>query len=192
MKQPTTPSAGKAASVGPALSADAKAKITEWSQISEWLKKGKAREMELRKELVSLFVKKPVEGTNNVQGEGYAVKVSHKITRTLDEAALDAVMPQLPEDFRVIGNLISYKPSFSLDVYRAMSDENKKIFEQALTIKDGSPELEIIFREEAPAETAPSTGGVDFKKLAAKARKERAAKENKPAPAAKPAKSKKK
>jgi len=146
MKKPTPQAAASAAPLA-APSADVLAKMKEREQIRSWLKDGKSREMELRKELVSLFVPKPVEGTNNVQGVGFALKVTHKIERALDEAALDAVMAQFPENspHRLVGNLISYKPTFNLAYYRSMSAEDRKIFDQALTIKDGSPELEIIF-----------------------------------------------
>lgn len=155
MKKPTTPAAGEAAQL-PALSPEVKTKIAEWNQIREWMAKGKAREMELRRELVSLFVPNPKEGTNHVQGQGFAVTIGHKVSRELDEAALDAVMPQLPEHLRVVGTLISYRPKFDLKVYRSMSDDERKIFDQALTIKEGAPELEIIVSDAPPAEASPA------------------------------------
>lgn len=144
MKKPTTAPVTKPGK----LPEEIRVKIEERNKILAWLAKGEAREMELRKELVSFFVPKPKEGTNTVAGEGYEVKVDHKVSRTLDVAALDSVMPQLPEHLRVIGTLISYAPRFDLKAYRAMSPGEKKIFEQALTIKDGAPSLEIILRTE--------------------------------------------
>ncbi len=201
MKQPTTAAAGAAAPL-PALSAELKAKIAEWNQIKQWLATGSAREMELRKELALQFVPKPHEGTNNVQGLGFAVKVGHTVSRKLDEAALDSVMPQLSEQLRVVGNLILYTPKFNMAVYRTMDAADRKIFDQALTIKeDGAPTLEIIFAEDAPISTAGdvvkivakavSKGGVDFKKLAARTALERAKVLAKTKPAAKSAKRKK-
>lgn len=155
MKKTNTPAAKIPALVGPSLTADVKKDITEWNEISSWLKKGKAREMELRKKLSGFFCATPREGTNNIEGAGYAVKIDHKVTRELDEAALDAVMPQLPENLRVIGALIEYRPKFKTDAYRALSADDRKIFEQALVIKeDGAPTLEIILREDAPAQVA--------------------------------------
>ena len=159
MKKQKTKNDAAPAVVAPALTPEVKSQISEWSEIKKWLSVAKTRENEIRQALAAFFVPNPKEGTNNVQGEGFAVKLSHTVSRKLDEAALDAVMPQLPEQFRVIGNLISYKPTFSLEVYRAMSAEEKKIFEQALTInEDGTPTLEIVFNEsETPAEPAVAT-----------------------------------
>lgn len=175
MKKPTNAPAVPAAPLAPEL----KAKINEWLSITGWMAKAKARETELRKELVAVFVPNPKEGTNHVQGLGFAVTIDHKVSRKLDEAALDAVMPQMPEHLRVVGTLISYEPTFDLKVYRAMTPDERKIFDQALVIKDGAPSLEITIAEDAAAgagtsvvaETSPASNenkapGVDFKKLA--------------------------
>lgn len=159
MKKTNTAAAGATL---PALAPEVKAKIAKRAQIQEWLKTGKSEEMELRTELATLFVPTPREGTNNVQGQGFAVKLTHKVTRTLDEAALDAVMPQLPEHLRIVGHLISYKPVFSMDVYRTLTDDERKIFDQALTIKDGAPELEIIVSEESRAAIETTAGSHDL------------------------------
>lgn len=155
MQKTTPPAEGQSVTPVP-LSPVLLAKAQEWLRAKSHLASLTTAEMQLRKELVAALVPAPKEGTNNVVGFGYDVKVGHKVTRTLDEAALDAVMPQLPESYRVVGNLISYKPAFSMDVYRAMPDEQRKIFEQALTIKDGAPTLEIILAE-TPATTSPAT-----------------------------------
>lgn len=160
MKKPTlppAPSAGKA----PALSPEIVAKVQERNKILEWLKKRAAREMELRRDLAAFFVPKPKEGTNRIEGEGYEVKVGHTVSRKLDAASLDAVMVQFPEGHpaRVVGNLIQYKPALVLDFYRTLSDEDRKIFDQALTISDdGAPTLEIVIREEVTPDLARVLG----------------------------------
>lgn len=153
MKKPTPRGAGQPPKV-PALTPEIRAKIAERNQLLAWLDQGKAREMELRKELVSIFCPVRKEGTNNVTGDGFEIKVGHKVSRKLDRAALDCVMSQFPAEHpaRVIGNLIEYKPALVLDFYRTLSEQDRKIFDQALTISDdGAPTLEIIFREESPS-----------------------------------------
>lgn len=147
MKKPTN--AAIAVATPSPLSPAIREKIQEWQKLVDYLKQGKETEMELRKELANLFISSPKEGTNRIEGEGFEVKLVHKLTRTLQEDSLDVVMQQLPEDYRILGNLIKYKPTFDVKVYGSMSAENKKIFEQALEIKDAAPTLEIILREDA-------------------------------------------
>lgn len=152
----------------PLPSAAIAAELEEWKQITKWLDEAGKRELALRVKLAAHFCPNPKEGTNTIQGAGFEVKVISKVNRTLDEATLNVVMMQLPEQYRHLGTLINYKPSFSKDVYKAMSEADRKIFDQALTISSGTPTLEITMREEAPAPPQP------------------AAKPSKPKPPAKP------
>lgn len=134
----------------------------EWQEVSLWLDTAKAREMELRKQLCATFFPEPVEGTNNafaeIDGKKYAVKVGHKLNRKLDPAALDAVMPELGKldpALCELGVLIKYEAELVKKGYNALTDEQRKIFEQALTITEGAPELTIteVGAEEAPPAT---------------------------------------
>lgn len=121
--------------------------IQEWQRSKNTLELAKSCESQLREKVIAAFVPTVKEGATTVKCGGVTVKVTGKVNRTLDEAALEAVMPQLPERYRVVGHegsLISYAPKFSLDVYRKMSDEERKIFDQALTIKEGASTLEVV------------------------------------------------
>lgn len=123
-----------------------KASIKEWRQLVEWLEAAKKRELELRARIASLFTS-PKEGVNtlNFSNEGLQIKLNYKINRSLDEAALDAVMSELPEDsaYRQIGVLINYKPTLVLSGYRSMPADQLLIFAQAVTEKVGTPEVDI-------------------------------------------------
>jgi len=136
---------------------DVSALVAEREKIVRWLKLAQAREMEIRKQLVSHFVSKltsPLkEGTNNVEADGFAVKFIHSMTRTLDQASLESVMQQFPEDspYRKVGVLIDYKPVLVMDGYRSLDDQNRTIFEQAMTIKEGAPTLTEIVPITKPA-----------------------------------------
>lgn len=124
--------------------------ISEWQRSKNTLELAKSCERQLRDKVISIFFPYLPEGTQTVSGSGYTIKAEGKLTRTLDEAALEAVMPQLPENYRVLGqpdSLISYKPAFSMKAYRAMDENSRKIFEQALTIKDAAPSLEVVLRK---------------------------------------------
>lgn len=153
MTKPTRPPVAQTGQA-PALSPELRQKIATWKEISGWLEQGKKQEMELRKEIAATLVPTPKEGTNTVVGEGFELKLVHKVNRRLDKTTLDAIMAQMPEDARVIGTLIRYEPTFNLSYYRTLDPEVKKTFEQTLEITDGSPELEIVLSEAAKPETA--------------------------------------
>ena len=99
--------------------------------------------MEIRRQLAPYFFPNPVEGTQHIEKDGFEAALQHKLTYKLDEAALDAVMPQMPEHYRNLGVLVKYKPSLVLDGYRALDTELRLMFDQALTISEGAPTLDI-------------------------------------------------
>lgn len=124
---------------------NAPAYVAEWLETESQLAVLKKKEMEMRKQIFALLFPEPKEGANTVEFFGIPVTGTHKVTRNLDEAALDTVMQEFPEDspYRQDGVLIKYKPSFIMDTYRAMPEQERKIFEQALKIDDGAPSLEL-------------------------------------------------
>lgn len=129
------------------LTARQLALVAEWQRANNTAKLSADIERQLRQQVVKEFFTATKEGANTYAAQGVTIKVTGKVNRTLDKAALDAVMPQLPEKYRVLDtadSIIRYEPTFDLKVYRAMSPDERKIFEQALTIKDGAPSLEIV------------------------------------------------
>lgn len=133
------------ANTAPALTPDQLAAVVEWQALTEWMEKAKTRELELRNGFARLFTE-PKEGVNHLlTADGFDLVLDYKVNRKLDVAALDAVMAELPEDsaFRQLGVLIEYKPSLVMKGYRALPDDQKLIFCQALTETAGTPSLEI-------------------------------------------------
>lgn len=103
-----------------------------------------AHEMELRKAVMAEFFPTPKEGVNTVDmGQGWTLKATYKIDRKIDEAALPAVQEQL----RALGinadTLIRYKAEVATNVYKGLSEQARLIFDTALTIKPGSPAIEL-------------------------------------------------
>lgn len=138
------------AAPAPAIPAVLKPSLDEWRSLTEWMEKAKAREMELRKTLAEVFFPHPVEGVNRIITEdGFEFTLTHKINRSIDEAALAPVMAELPENspFRQPGVLISWKPVLVLGGLRVMPDEERRIFSQAMTETPGAPSLEVEVKE---------------------------------------------
>lgn len=132
------------------------AKLLEWeaAQAEAMLVKPIiAKEQALRKEVAEMFFPDPEEGVNNFElpAGGFKLKLTYKIDRKVDEGSLEAVKEQLRAMDINPDTLIEMKPSLVLKTYRALvqiNTEAAKIFEQALTIKPGSPTLELVAPKE--------------------------------------------
>jgi hypothetical protein len=130
---------------------DRVAKLQEWHQAvlaAQEAKKVVEAEQSLRKEVMALFFPEPVEGTNKFELEaGWSLKATHKIERKVDEAALPAVLQQLREMGVNPDTLIRTKPDLDTKAYKSLVQINPDaahVFEQALTIKPGSPTVELV------------------------------------------------
>jgi hypothetical protein len=126
-----------------ALPEDPNSRLLAWAEVAELQKKLKALEMTLRTELATHFCPNPKEGTNTVDlGQGWKVKVKHTLNRSVDEAALDAVLAEMPEGSKEA--LLKYKPDLKIAAYKALALSDKKVFDQAVTTKPGSPAMELV------------------------------------------------
>lgn len=115
--------------------------LEEWYDLSRELKTLKERELTLRRELFAAYFTDPKEGTNTIEiEEGWELVGGYTFTRTIDPAALDAVVEQLGN---VLDNVVVWKPSLSVTNYRKMNDADRHVLEQALVIKPGAPTLAI-------------------------------------------------
>lgn len=126
-------------------------KLQEWNEAlvaATEAKKAIEKEQALRKEIMALFFPTPEEGTNKVDlGSGWTLKATHKIDRKIDEAALPAVFQQLREMGVNPDPLVRAVPSLETKAYKSLAQINpdaSRVFDQALTIKPGSPTLELI------------------------------------------------
>lgn len=165
--------AKKQAAPAPALTAELLALIAERDQILPWLEQAKARELELRAQIAAALFPSPVEGANRLFTEdGYQIYLDHKINRNIDEAAIDAVMAELPEGCpaRELGFLIRYKPALVMDGYRALPEDQLRIVQQAITETPGSPKLVIEKVEEESADIPVGSPGATGATDAATAR----------------------
>lgn len=144
--------------------------VQEWREAAETLSRVKSKEMLLRLKIFKHYFVAPEEGTNNAETlEGFIVKGGYKITRDVDAAGLAVVkaltvgqvrehltklgfdVSQRPDDCLVtealqlhIDKLVKWEPSLSIRDYRTLTNEQRAIFDTCMTIKAGSPTVEII------------------------------------------------
>lgn len=121
------------------------AKIGRWNDLVSQLSSIKDQEMKLRKEIFDACFPDPVEGTNKIDmPEGWVLKGTYKLTRSLDEAALPAVVAELRKHKVNTDSLISYKPSLSVSAYKKLDAKWQKVLEQAMETKPGAPSIELV------------------------------------------------
>lgn len=117
--------------------------LRKWTEAKESSAYWKDREAALRKEVFSTFFEEPKEGVNKLELEGgWTLKADYKYNRTVDKAALPAVLEQL--DKGITDRLIKYKPELSITEYKRLTEDQRVILAEAITEKPGSPSITII------------------------------------------------
>lgn len=121
------------------------ADIHLWYKMKAELKKLTDAEMELRQFIFKGKFISPVEGTNRLGlGEGWDLKAVHVINRSVDEPALGILIQKFQESKIPVDALIKYRPELVKSEYNALTNEQKQLFDQALTIKPGAPQLDVV------------------------------------------------
>lgn len=122
--------------------------MVEWNRLQADLKVLKAKEVLLRMKIYKHFFPTPDEGTNNYPLEqGWLLKGKRIISREVDLPVLQAMAaPNGPfqQNKIPVTSLIKWDPALVLKEYRTLTAEQRMVFDQCLTIKDGMPGLEIV------------------------------------------------
>lgn len=121
------------------------ADFIEWDRLKVELGIIKTKEMLLRKKIFKAFFAEATEGTYyQPMANGWRLKAVAKLDRSVDTAVLPVMRPQFEAAGINADTLIEYKPSLLVAAYRKLTDEQRTIFDCALTIKPGSPALELV------------------------------------------------
>jgi hypothetical protein len=104
------------------------------------------RELVLRKVVSKLVFPSPVEGAKNRANlpAGWALKLTYSIDRKVEEPVLELNKEQFATAGINVDNLIRWKPELKVKEYKELSEEQRKVFDQALNIKPGTPQLELL------------------------------------------------
>lgn len=125
--------------------------LEAWYKAVKQLAKFKAQEILLRNKIFKGKFPNPREGTNSLDiGDGYYLKATHVINRSVDEAAFKASMEAFAEAGIPTDKIIKYKPELVTGTYRELTEEQRTLFDTALIIKDGTPGMEITKPKRAP------------------------------------------
>lgn len=127
--------------------------LATWFKLKQQLAEVKGAEAMLRSRIFHHFFPTPTEGSKDNKcplndGTGAVLQADYVINRSVDQAQLEGLreamfaegsnLPQLHLD-----QLIKWKPEVSITEYRKLTDEERNVFDRALIIKPGSPQLEI-------------------------------------------------
>lgn len=118
--------------------------LAQWraldSQIDELQKKERALRLYIAKQTFS----KLREGVNHREVGALVVTVNHKVNRKLDVAVLNNSFRNKLKDIGASLDLVvEYKPGLVLSEYRKLTAQQRKLFDTALTISEGTPTLTV-------------------------------------------------
>lgn len=114
-------------------------KYLEWLRASEDLKTAKAKELQLRNALCDELLSEKLEGSLTVRDQGYKITATAKLTRSIDQAVLESIWDNLPDEER---ECIAYKPSLKLANYKRIEQQGGLLME-AITVKPAQASLKI-------------------------------------------------
>ncbi len=122
--------------------------LIAWSKLKVDLAVVKEKEMALRKRIYSAYFVGAKEGTNKHQlANDYILKAVRVVDRKVEIGTLQALAVdggQLQQHGINANELIEWKPELKIAEYRKLTPEQVRVFDQALIIKDGSPQMEIV------------------------------------------------
>lgn len=128
------------------------ADVMEWHKLKEELDRVRSAEMLMRKKICAAMFPAPHEGTNRASADafmavpGWDFVLAHKIERKIDPAGLSAMDEALTDAMISVDRLVQRKPELVIREYRALTDEQRRIFDACLIIKPGSPQLSLEAR----------------------------------------------
>lgn len=126
------------------------ADLIEWENLSKELSRIKAAEMLLRTKIYKGLFAEPKEGVNSVPlANNYELKADRKISRSIDEAAMNANIEQLSAVGVILRDIVKFEPQLILSNYRKLTAEQLQVVDQFVESKDGAPSLKIVLPAKA-------------------------------------------
>ena len=114
-------------------------------------------ESTLRHKIFNFFFPMPTEKTQNAAlGGGYGLKGKQDTNRSVDPGVLQAMGQKFVDAGINLGVLVKWKPELAVSEYRKLTDAQRVLFDECLTIKEGSITLDFVepkVKEDAKTET---------------------------------------
>lgn len=118
--------------------------LQEWAVLKAIAKEAAENEMRKRRELIAKYF--PVKAEGSVTRKtpmGLSVAVTFTVNRSIDKGILTAFTPQLEEAKVSLDAIIKNKPELVVSAYRTLTDAQRTLFDQVMTIKEGTPQITV-------------------------------------------------
>lgn len=119
--------------------------LIDWYNTKRELASLQAKERAMRDRIADFFVPKNVrqEGTNKAIFGNTQIKVTQPYTRDIDPAVYANVTKELYDLGVDTAELVNFKPTLSVSKYRKLEGAALAVFNQCVTTKPGSVQLEL-------------------------------------------------
>jgi hypothetical protein len=117
--------------------------IVQWLDQKQKLESIKAEEKHTRMYIVAQCFPKLDEGVNNSAVGKFKIKAKKYVNRDVSEAMLTTYAAEFRKLGINVDALIRTHPELNLKEYRNLPDKKRHEFDRALTISDGSVQLEV-------------------------------------------------
>lgn len=119
--------------------------LETWYKLKKKLADMKVQEEMLRRKIFGGWFPEATEGVNSKPlADGYVLKATRVISRTVDGAAFSASIETLAKAGIATDEIVAYKPELKIGVYRKLTAEQMRLMDSVLIVKDGMPQLEIV------------------------------------------------
>lgn len=106
------------------------------------------REMLLRKALADTLFRAPVEGANDIDiACGFVLRLTYSVARKMDISEVTAARASLAEIGISLDDLVEWKPSLRVAVYKALPEKVRQAVDRYLTVTPQAPRLEVVERK---------------------------------------------
>lgn len=114
----------------------------------------KSAEAMLRRRIADHFFPNPTEGSKENKypindGTGAILQMDHKINRKVLEPELDVLKAKIKAEGSnlpklAFNKLVKYTPELVKAEYNKLTEEERRLFDEALEIKPGMPEVKVV------------------------------------------------
>lgn len=120
-------------------------KIYNWYTLSTQLKEVKDKEIEARKEIFAENFAGAKEGTNKFGlPDSWVLNATYPFNYKVDGPAFTASIDVLRKAGVQVDRLIEWKPELKISEYRTLTEEQKQLVDQFITITPGTPQIKVV------------------------------------------------
>lgn len=130
------------------------ADLVKLVKMQDQLAKLKGAEAMLRKRVFAHYFPEPTEGSKDNKvplndGTGAIVQGEYVLNRKVDEAELEKLKEAIKEEGSNLpklqfSKLIKWKPEVATTAYRALSKDEREVFDRCLVVTPGMPGVKVV------------------------------------------------